>query len=259
MIAPDQAAKIAYRMWFYPRHHPEPAREKSWLVDAEHFQITHASEKLAAYRWGKGPQVLLVHGWDGRGAQLGAFVDPLRASGFEVVAFDLPAHGRSGGKKTNMLEAAAAIQVVASSLGDMRAVIAHSFGAGALARALSAGLNTDKVVMISPPANLRWMADNFFSQLQLNHRVRKRVESRLVNEYGETVWQDVSADYNVRNLTQSGLIIHDEGDRDVPFSQGRQLAEVWPGARLLRTQGLGHRRILRDKNVINEVVEFLRD
>jgi len=31
--------------------------------------------------WGKGPTVMLVHGWSGRGAQLGELVEPLVAAG----------------------------------------------------------------------------------------------------------------------------------------------------------------------------------
>jgi len=257
-VAPGQAARVAYKLWFYPRRHAEPAREKTWLAEAQHFAIQHPPESLAAYRWGKGPKVLLVHGWDGRGSQLGAFVEPLRSAGFEVVAFDLPAHGRSSGRKTNMLEAAHAIRSVATALGSVEAVIAHSFGAGALARALASGLSANKAVMISPPANLRWMADNFFNQLRLTQNVRMRIESRVTRDYGDSVWQEVSADHNVRDLTLPGLIIHDEEDREVPFSQGERLAKTWPAARLLPTRGLGHRRILRDPTVISEVVDFLR-
>lgn len=257
LVAPNQAANAAYRLWFYPQRHAEPAREKAWLTEAEHFEVPDRREKLAAYRWGNGPRVLLVHGWDGRGAQLGALVEPLRRAGFEVVAFDLPAHGRSSGRKTNMLEAADSIRSVANAIGEVEAVIAHSFGAGALARALASGLSTNKAVMISPPANLRWMADNFFRQLQLNPDIQERIESRMTREYGDSIWRDVSADHNMRGASLPGMIIHDEEDRDVPFSQGQQLSSVWPAARLVQTRGLGHRRILRDKGVINEIVGFL--
>jgi pimeloyl-ACP methyl ester carboxylesterase len=257
-IAPNLAATTAFKLWFYPRRHAEPAREKAWLASAEQFEVPHDPGSLAAYRWGQGPKVLLVHGWDGRGAQLGAFVEPLSMAGFQVVAFDLPAHGRSSGKKTNMLEAANSIRAMASSLGNIEAVIAHSFGAGALARALASGLSPNKAVMIAPPATLRWMADNFFDRLQLNRDIRKRIESRLARDYGESVWQDVSPENNVLELKVAGLIVHDEGDGDVPFAHGQRLANVWPGAQLQQTRGLGHRRILRDKNVINSIVEFLK-
>ena len=51
------------------------------------------------------------------------------------------------------------------------------------------------------------------------------------------------------------LVVHDRGDREVPFEHGETLARSWPGARLMVTEGLGHRRILRDPEVVRAVVE----
>jgi pimeloyl-ACP methyl ester carboxylesterase len=53
------------------------------------------------------------------------------------------------------------------------------------------------------------------------------------------------------------LVVHDESDREVPFEAGATLASAWPGARLIKTQGLGHQRILRDPNVVDAVVRFV--
>jgi len=35
--------------------------------------------------------------------------------------------------------------------------------------------------------------------------------------------------------------------------------EAWPGSVLLKTEGLGHRRILKDPKVISAVVNFIAD
>jgi pimeloyl-ACP methyl ester carboxylesterase len=53
------------------------------------------------------------------------------------------------------------------------------------------------------------------------------------------------------------LVIHDGGDRRVPFGLGARFAAAWPGARLHPTQGLGHNRILRNEEVIAASVEFV--
>ena len=55
-----------------------------------------------------------------------------------------------------------------------------------------------------------------------------------------------------------GLIVHDRGDRDVPVAHAERLQHSWPDARLMLTEGLGHRRILRDPEVIAAAVDFLR-
>jgi hypothetical protein len=53
------------------------------------------------------------------------------------------------------------------------------------------------------------------------------------------------------------LVVHDQGDRETSWAGGRQIARAWPGARMVSTSRLGHRRILRDPAVIAEVVGFL--
>ncbi|MDX5150907.1 MAG: alpha/beta hydrolase [Acidiferrobacterales bacterium] len=257
-VAPGLSSRLAYRLWFYPRRFDTPAREKRWLADAEPVEVKHNHERLAGYQWGAGPVVLLIHGWDGRGSQMAAFAGPLAAAGYRSVAVDLPAHGQSSGRRTNMAEAADAINAIAESVGPVEAVIGHSFGAGALARSLVTGLKVNKAILISPPANLRWMADSFYSMLDLSPNVQRRIEALINRDYGESIWQEVSADYNLRGSSIPGLIFHDHGDRDIPFSQGERIADAWPAARLIPTDGLGHRRILRNQEVIDTCVEFIR-
>ena len=47
-------------------------------------------------------------------------------------------------------------------------------------------------------------------------------------------------------------------DRDVPYAGGAALARAWPDASLRTTHGLGHRRILRDPEVISWAMDFVR-
>lgn len=256
-ISPYWAARLAFRLWHYPRRHPEPRREKEWLNSAQQQQVDYLDGQLTLYRWGEGPPVLLVHGWDGRASQMGAFAGPLVNAGYQAVAVDLPAHGRSSGKRTNMLESAAAVHHVGKVVGSLAAVIAHSFGAGASAKAIADGLRTDKVVLLSPPANLRWLVDNYHQILNLSAAGAVQFEKILVERYGESVWQQVSTDHNMAQAALDGVIVHDRDDRDVPISQSETLHRAWPQSRLVETTGLGHRRILRDPSVISRCVEYV--
>jgi hypothetical protein len=43
----------------------------------------------------------------------------------------------------------------------------------------------------------------------------------------------------------------------MPWSHGATVARHWPGARLLSTHGLGHRRILADERVTNAAADFV--
>nr|MBA3542137.1 hypothetical protein [Deltaproteobacteria bacterium] len=108
IVSGDLGTTLAERLFTSPRRHPRPDREKAILATARPFTVDVALRSprwrghhidVAAWRWGHGPTVLLVHGWEGRGSQLGSFVEPLVAAGLSVVAFDAPAHGDSAGNR----------------------------------------------------------------------------------------------------------------------------------------------------------------
>jgi len=64
---------------------------------------------------------------------------------------------------------------------------------------------------------------------------------------------------NVKNLTCKGLIIHDEDDIEISWHSSEEIAQAWPNAKFIKTKGLGHRRIIHDKNVIASIVDFFND
>jgi pimeloyl-ACP methyl ester carboxylesterase len=65
------------------------------------------------------------------------------------------------------------------------------------------------------------------------------------------------ADRAARSLRIPGLVIHDEGDRHVPFAHGAAIADAWRGAELVPQNGLGHRRILESSDVVRRIAEFV--
>ena len=257
LISTELTGRWVNHLWFRAQRFPEPAREKEWLASAECLTMTHRDRPLAVYRWGAGPTVLLVHGWHGRGAQLGAFAAPLVAAGYRVVAFDAPAHGRTPGHATDLPEVSAALLAVANSFPPLHGVIAHSFGAASTLAAIRHGLTPRRVVTVSAPANLEFLMDSFAARLGISAAVMA-VHRRLVEtRFGADLWQRLSPTEIARGLKMPALLLHDEDDHDVPCRESESLARVWPNAALLRTQGLGHRRILRDPDVVARVVAFM--
>src|SRR5262245_52160518 len=90
-LAPALAARLAERLFLTPpRRARRSAAEIDLLARARARPVRVGGRRIETWRWGAGPDVLLVHGWGGRGAQLSAFVAPLVARGFFVVRFDGP-------------------------------------------------------------------------------------------------------------------------------------------------------------------------
>jgi len=259
---PGPAARYAYRKWTATRRHPVPARELAWAESAETTTVPTAHGEVAVYRWGEqGPAVLLIHGWDGRGTRLGGFAAPLVAAGYRVVAFDGPGHGKSPGDSSSIFTLADATQAVVEAQGPLAGVITHSFGTAVIAYALNTGrLQTPRVVGISAPASIRYLLDRYCNILHIPSRVRTRMEALLEAEYHPGIWDEISPEFNARGIREiPALFLHDEQDRDVPIEQVERLHAAWPGARLERTSGLGHNRILRNPEVIARAVAFIRD
>ncbi len=258
-VSPELAGRWANRLWFRSQRFPEPAREREWLASAQRVTLASRGRPLAVYQWGEGPTVLLVHGWHGRGGQLGAFAQPLAQAGFRVVAFDAPAHGRTPGRDTNLPEVSEALLEVAAKFAPLHGVIAHSFGVPCTLYSIAQGLAPQRVVALSAPSRIEFLMDSFAAGLGLSEPV-KAVHRRLMEErFGADVWQRFAPSGLARGLDIPALLIHDDEDDDVPLQEGEALARAWPSSEFVRTSGLGHRRILRDPAVIERTVAFLAD
>ncbi len=258
-ISPQLAGRVAYKLWFTPTRFPTPASEQAVLESAEIDYHEINSRTIATYRWGQtGPTVLLVHGWSGRGTQLGAFVEPLINAGYRVLSFDGPAHGRSTGKQTNLYEFADVILALNDRYGPFESVITHSFGGPCLAEAMRQGLNTSSVISISPPARVASLVEKFADTLSIPDRALKDFLRRLEDAFGKNIFEHASMQNSVRELGLPALVIHDENDTDVPWRDGQAVAQAWKNASFIKTTKLGHRRILRDLPTIETAVDFIK-
>lgn len=269
-VAPELAAYVAFGLMLRACRHPRPAREAELLGTAESWSLPwrddgHEAE-LPIWAWGRGPVVLLVHGWEGRGAQLGAFVPPLVEAGFRVVTFDGPGHGDSTAKRASLVDMARAVGAIADEvapiMGGVHAVVAHSMGGASAVLAASkqlarGSLTSSRFVLIAPPAHPERFTRTVFEALSLSEGVQHRVVDRMERHLGAR-FEDLDGPTAASRLDGPALVVHDTDDREVPFSDGERYADSWPNARIVGTRGLGHRRILRDPGVIDQVTQFVR-
>lgn len=267
-LSDELGASLAERMFTSPRRHRRPDRERAVLATGRPFTVdvplsaplwAGQRARVAAWRWGFGPTVLLVHGWEGRGSQLGAFVEPLVEAGLSVVAFDAPAHGDSPGSRLYLTDHADAVAAVAAAAGPLHATVAHSFGAAAVLLAHARGdLDVARNVMVSPNALIDQAVGSFVQLAGLDADERAAFLAQLAARTGYDL-DALAIDRLAGPRDGRLLVIHDCDDPEIPLAHGTRLAAAWPHARLRTTTGLGHRRILRDDAVIVEVVSFLRE
>ncbi|WP_166267139.1 alpha/beta fold hydrolase [Marinobacter caseinilyticus] len=251
----EAAGKLVNQQFFKPHRLPMPSRYEYLLDEADsHTQLKHGAQVLPVYSWGDGPVILGVHGWGGAGIQFGAYIQPLVAAGYRVVLFDAPAHGRAQGERTNLYEMTAVVGKVARQIGPVHAVLAHSLGSIAAARAVVDGLAVQHLVMLAPPADLAAVVNGVADELQLPADVLANHRHRMEQQFGADVWPRLSLLELAPRLKAQGLVVVDYGDRSVPPDQSERVHQRWPGSQILRTQGLGHHRLLWDSDVVERVV-----
>ena len=261
-VFPFGAAWTAERLFLTPPRFAAPDRERDVLARARSGAIRVASRRIATWTWGTGPRVLLVHGWGGRGSQLGAFVEPLVAAGFSVACFDGPAHGASEGRVATIPELAETLGAVADALGPVRGIIAHS-GGGAVSgwsvrrRLLDGFVDLpEAIALVAPAADFRGYFERFKEASGLSAAARARLDRRLEARVGAPS-EAFDLSRFAADLPMAALVVHDREDTEVRWAEGASIAAAWPGAELLTTRGLGHRRILRDPAVVARVIAFL--
>ena len=258
LLFPELAGAWAERLFLTPPRNPHAVATALDLIDARSSFIEHKGRHIATWRWGsrEAPAVLLVHGWGGNAAQMRGFVFPLLSAGYRVIAYDQPAHGVSEGRLTGLPDFAEVLAEVAAHHGEVRAVIAHSLGGPAAALALARGLRLEKAVLVSPPADLIGYSRRFARWHWMPEPVRRAMQAAIEERYG-VLWENLNMGSLASRLGAQALVIHDRDDRVVPWTQGAHVAHRWPGARLLSTDGLGHRRILENEQVTRAAADFI--
>ena len=258
-VSPALAASAVAPFFFLaPRRRPRSWEEREVLKDGVRLEIVGERRRMPAWRWGTGPAVLLVHGWGGCAGQMTPFVWPLLRAGFSAVAIDAPAHGEAKGRLASIPVFAAAIERAAEVAGPLAGVVAHSMGSAAFSLAASRGLLARRAVFVGPPSDAAVWYRDFVRWLSLPEAAEPAFRARIEAIAGERLDR-----LNVRALGPEMkvplLVIHDRHDREVPLSAGQEVARFSADARLLVTERLGHRRILKDPDVADAAVRFLVD
>jgi pimeloyl-ACP methyl ester carboxylesterase len=259
-VSPTLGTRLALGIFFTPMPTKWLARSRAvplpWVERQLPFEGGHVSVWQRSDIEPGRPKVLLTHGWAGDAQQLRPLADTLAVAGFEPVLLDLPAHGRSSGWRSNLLQWVRAIFAVTARFGPWDGVVAHSLGAMAMSHALARGLPVRRAALIAmapaPWQFLRWFAQAMGTSESLAARMRGHFEQREGASLGhfEPGWL-------AERVAQPTLIVHDRGDVTAPLGGSEALLAGLGAGRLHVTEGLGHRRLLSDPAVMQQVLAHL--
>ena len=238
-----------------------PKKTPLIFKEAEKIELTLDAQRLVGYRWNH-PQkkkVMILHGFSSTIMKFDHFVMPLIRQGYEVIAIDAPAHGKSTGKQTTVLEYKAMIEKVHKTLGPIDAFVAHSFGGLALSLFLEHLPDQEnmKAVLIAPATETSTAIQTFCRFLKIDEKVKHQMEELIFERSGIKA-EDFSVSRVASKIKANVLWIHDEDDEITPLSDALRIKNSnYPNFKFMITKELGHRKIYRDNNVKKAVFEFL--
>ncbi|MFY0604129.1 MAG: alpha/beta hydrolase [Flavobacteriaceae bacterium] len=258
-ISPSLAIRLAAKIFTTPIRFKTPQRELVMESSAQKKKLTVKEIRkeihVLSYGYSK-RKVLLVHGWAGRSTQLFSFADKLLEKGFMVISFDGPAHSKSSGKTTNMVEFLTTIKKIDQEYGPFEAAIGHSFGGMCLYNAVAKFLSINALVTIGSGDKVTNILKLFVKNLGHKEELHPKLQSYL-----EKKWQVKVVDFDssqmVKKITIPTMIIHDTDDGDVPVRYAHEIRQNSQSGNILITHGLGHTKILRDKGIVNRTVNFI--
>ncbi len=258
-LSPFLASRFAAQLFLTPFKYPLPNREKEMDDKAEQKQILvpAINRKIIVYKYGTGvKKVLLVHGWSGRGTQMAVLATKLVDRGFSVISFDAPAHGKAPGRISMMPYFIESVHELAKDYGPFDSAIGHSLGGMSLLRAVKEGLSLKKLVIIGTANSITHITKEFARNMKLNDAVATKMKSYFDKKFGEDM--DVySGAFSAESVKVPTLVVHDKDDVDVDVSSAYEISEKLIEGELFLTEGLGHRKVLGNPEVINKITTFV--
>jgi len=259
-ISPWLANQYFVFLFFTPFKYQATEKERKAETFAEKFIIEVDGKKIQCYRWGSGNKtVLVVHGWAGRATQFRRFVKPLLKAGYSIVGFDGPAHGQSEGRSTNLQEFRTVIEKLVSQLGNVTAILTHSFGGITALYALSNGLLVKTIINIASPTISDEIINTYLRAVGGSAKTGEAFKKYVLKKTGKPFSAFSALEFiKLAPADLNLLLVHDEGDKEVALTHPKELLKHFPQGLLIQTKGLGHTRILKDDKVIHQVVTFIQ-
>ena len=261
IISPKLVTLFAAKLFTTPIKHKIPKRELE--MDHKSIQklvsVPAIDKEVMVYNYGKSDKkVLLVHGWSGRGTQLFKIADELLKLGYSTISFDAPAHGKSPGKNSIMVDFIATILEIDKQFGPFEAAVGHSLGGMSVLNAIKKGLKVNHAVVIGSGDIVKDIIDDFVAKLELKPNISNRLRLFFEKKYKEDM-NSYSAYLAAKETAIPVLVIHDNNDIEVPVTAGIHIYKYLQNGELLLTDGLGHRKILGNPEVIQRIVQFIEN
>jgi len=261
-LIPKTAGNLAFELFKKVRKKDIRSREKGFYDLAKKYTIPFEGEYLDCFEFGSESKdlVVLVHGWDSNAGAMYGFIEKLLAENKRVIAFNLPAHGFYQASKTDIRECKQAFKTLIAHLPayDNLSIIAHSFGSGTVAYAMSElDIKVDKLIFLTSPNSIEDVFLDYKNMIGLNKKAYGVLTQRADSVLGEPL-EALSIAQKLTQVKFNNLhIIHDRNDKIIPYRNATAIQETVPNVTLTAYENIGHYRMLWNTDVITKSIDFL--
>ncbi|RWO39892.1 MAG: alpha/beta fold hydrolase [Mesorhizobium sp.] len=245
-------------------------RAAGFMAEARHHRLKAKNGCVMVHEFRPEPgrraagTVLVIHGWRSRTEYMRTLIEAYRDAGYKVVSLDLPGHGQSQGRRLTLVSAVEAARLASEWFGPFVAVVGHSFGGAVAANAVVGSvkdvppLAAERLVLIAAPSSLPEIFNDFSRMLSVGPRSQAAMADRVERIAGRPL-HEFTGDRQLAGTPVPTLVIHAPDDREVSADHARLYAGAGDHVRLYWADGLGHRRILADKGVVERAVGFVAE
>ena len=216
--------------------------------------------RFYTYTFGKGPAVLLIHGWCSDGSRWAAYVQELNRMGFQSVVIDAPSHGQSPGRLLSVPGYIACIEQVMATRKHWHSVITHSMGSltGVIAASHVFKITKiDRFVLMSTFADCDALMSKFSRCLGISEHVLTDTRAWIKHYAGKPLEYFALKKHLHEMKTPPTLLIADTDDIVVPQRETQRILKNLSYIEHYLTSGLGHN--LWADQVTEKVLKFVEE
>ncbi|WP_394970333.1 alpha/beta hydrolase [uncultured Croceitalea sp.] len=257
LINPKKAATKAFYIFCTVRKGRILPHQLAFLKPAIGTKHEIAGHSIQTYHWsGNKETVLLIHGWESNSWRWHKLITKLQEAGYNIIAFDAPAHGYSSGKYLYVPLYAEILQPLIENYSP-KYLIGHSVGGMTVIynEHKNETPSVEKIITIGSPSEFHEIMTHFKNLLGLGTKIEKALENFILEKFGFKV-RDFSSSKFVQTNTKKGLLFHDRLDTIAPYHASVQVHENWKNSEFISTEGLGHS--MHQDEVNNQIIAFLK-
>jgi len=257
VFSSEYAAKKALNLFSTPRKGRITEDQSDFLGTAFQEEINYKDNVIMTYRWlGKKQTILLMHGWESNAARWKPLIKRLQKLDCNIIALDAPAHGDSNGKQFNALLYSKCINVVVKKF-NPTVLVGHSVGGMSTVFSYHAFQfkNIKKMILLGTPSELTDVFKRYVDMMHYNKSTENQINKLVFKRFGRNI-RDFSVAKFLEEATFKGLIIHDEFDPIIPYSEATSINKNFKNSTLMKTQHLGHS--LNNDAVNTHIIDFIK-